>query len=314
MPRRRPPRTPQEPPVETSLQAVLRALASPCSRRNYLVDWERFETWLREQGANVLGVKPRTVGTYLAHLREENYARTTIARNLSVLREVYAGFVLDELVPANPARDVKSPRFEHSPNTPWLDEEGLEKLLRDLPKSTWREARDRLCVLLILGLGWRRAEVARLRVEDLKERTGRGGAAWTVTGVVKGGKTLTVGVPPWLSEEIAAWKERSGIASGPLLPRSEENPKAMSGGMCYLIVCGVAERAGFAPGQVSPHGLRRSKITYEQEHGVSLKASQLAVGHSSRAITERYDRARDATQNAPGEVLAGLVRGGKTNS
>jgi len=53
----------------------------------------------------------------------------------------------------------------------------------------------------------------------------------------------------------------------------------------------------------TPHAYRRTNITLGGERGVSLKMRQLAVGHGSSAVTERYDHARKAATNAPGTSL-----------
>jgi len=60
--------------------------------------------------------------------------------------------------------------------------------------------------------------------------------------------------------------------------------------------------------KINPHGLRRTNITLAGERGVSARVRQLAVGHTSLMTTERYDMARDASRNAPGQVFEDLVK------
>jgi len=79
----------------------------------------------------------------------------------------------------------------------------------------------------------------------------------------------------------------------------------VSGDMVYTIVRDAAERVEL---KAPPHAFRRANITLGGERGVSLKARQLAVGHSSQATTERYDKARDAAKNAPGQVFADMLK------
>ena len=282
-------------PVAISLAGVLDQLASPESRRAYENDWARYASWLEQQGVPVLEARARHVVAHLAGLREQGKAKSTAGRALSVIREVYGALVRDEHIEVNPAREVKNPKQSSEPRTPWLTEDELAKLLA-APATTWEERRDRLCVLLLLGLGWRRAEVARMRVEDFRDGT--------VTGVVKGGKRLTVGVPEWLQVEIATWCAHAGVDKGPLLPRAPLKPEAVSGGMVYKMVAAVAARAGVT---INPHGLRRTTITLAGALGATLKERQLMVGHTSQSTTERYDRARDAAGNAPGRVFASMV-------
>lgn len=285
-------------PVADALSSVLDGLPSAASRRAYTADWARYARWLSDQHVGVLAAETRDIAAHVAALRDAGLKKTTTGRALSVLREVYGALVRDRMIASNPARDIKNPRTDHAPKTPWIDEDAVRQLFAP-PAETWRQKRDRLCLLLLLGLGWRRSEIARIRIEDF--------AGATVSGVVKSSKALTVGVPAWLADEIAAWRDHAGIDSGPLLPRIKGGTRPITDTGVYAIVRREARRAGFADGRVTPHGLRRTKITIEGERGVSLKARQLAVGHSSSATTERYDRARDAAAGAPGQVLADLV-------
>lgn len=274
-------------------------LASEGSRRVYAAVWRRYTKWLRAQGIELLDARPRHIHAHLTYLRDQEMAKSTIGHALSVIREVYGALVREECLTVNPAREVKSPKLSSDPKAPWLSEEEVRVLLA-LPAQTWAERRDRVCVCLLLGLGWRRVEVARLRVEDFE----RAGDGWCVTGTVKGGKKLTAGVPEWVMKELHEWLDAEKIRSGPILPRGPEDARAVSGDQIYDFVVRSGARADLT---VTPHALRRTNITLSGLRGVSLRARQLAVGHSSGATTERYDRARDASLNAPGQVLADLI-------
>jgi integrase/recombinase XerD len=167
-----------------------------------------------------------------------------------------------------------------------------------VPASSWTERRDRLIVRMTFGLGWRRAEVARARFEDIDGDS--------ITAIVKGSKRLTVGLPDWLAEDIFEWRQFAGIDSGPLFPRRTDDPRPITGAIVYRIVKQMCSRAGIAV--IPPHGLRRTNITLGGKRGLTLKERQLSVGHSSSATTERYDRARDARANKTGNVFADLVK------
>jgi site-specific recombinase XerD len=274
---------------------VLRNLNSPASKRSYKHDWSRFLVWLELEGVKVTEVKPRHIEDHLAALQAKGCERSTCGRALSVVREAFGALVRAEIVAVNPAREVKNPKFDSSPSTPCLNEEQAGAIMQ-LPRGTWRERRDGIVVAILFGIGWRRAEVAAMRVDSFKDGK--------VSGIVKGGKRLTVGVPDWLMEQIEEWVRYSGVEDA-LLPRSPDDLEAMTADMVYQAVKRQAGRAGVS---ISPHGLRRTFITLLGEDGVSLKDRQLAVGHSSQATTERYDRARDAASKAPGNRLARLAK------
>jgi len=282
--------------VQLSFEGLLEQLASPLSKRAYAADWARYTAWLETEKVAVIDVKPRHVVAHIGHLRAKGYSKATIGRALSVIREVYAALVRDEIIETNPAREVKNIKMGAEPRAPVLSEEQMTKLL-NLPRSNWTEERAHVCMCLLFGLGWRRSEIAALKLEDFRDGT--------VTGVIKGSKPLTVGVPEWVQEAIDDWCALAGITEGALLPRSETNHEAVSGDMVYTIVRDAAERVEL---KAPPHAFRRANITLGGERGVSLKARQLAVGHSSQATTERYDKARDAAKNAPGQVFADMLK------
>lgn len=286
-------------PIKASLNRLLKNLGSDKSRRAYEDDWARYTAWLGTQNLSVTEVKPRHIEDHITWLQEEGNKRTTCGRALSVVRSVYGILVRDELMDANPAREVKNPKFDSALKTPWLSEEQVKQLL-SFPLDTWQDRRDHLALRLLFGLGWRRSEVARMKVADY--------ANGTVTGIVKGNKTLTVGVPAWLLQAIVEWCEYAGIKSGPLLPRYEDDPREISDDMLYKIVKNSARRVGLPKEIVTPHALRRTNITLGGKRGISLKERQMAVGHNSQNTTERYDRARDAAKNAPGQIFEDLVK------
>lgn len=285
--------------IQAAIDAVLNELQSEESRRVYKDGWTRYRKWLFNQDVAVLEARPRHIGGYIAHLRDEGNAKSTRSRVLSIIREIYGALVREELIASNPAREVKNPKTESAPSTPSLTADEVQSLLAAMPTEDWKDKRNRLCVCLLFGLGLRRAEVSRMCKEDF--RTG------AVTCIIKGNKRLTVGVPEWLENEVFRWCMFAGIEDGPILPRSRKNAKAISGGMVYKIVAQAGNEVGL---KVSPHALRRTNITILGERGVSLKERQLAVGHASSSTTERYDRARDAAKNAPGQLLEDLVNGG----
>lgn len=295
---------PEVNPIETTVAGLLAQLPSEDSRRAYRSDWARYTAWLASEGVEVPSARPRHVAAHVAALQAQGKAKSTISRALSVIREIYGGLVRDELIDTNPAREVKNPKMDATPKTPWLHEAAMVQLL-NLPAKTWRERRDRLCVQLLFGLGWRRSEVARLKIEDF------GPAFVTVSGKLKGNKPLTVGVPEWLQTGIVEWCGFANINKGPILPRSNTNPSAISGDIIYQIMMSATAQAGVE--QVSPHAIRRTNITLGGERGVDLKSRQLAVGHSSQATTERYDRARETSKNAPGQIFADMIKSKKEN-
>lgn len=283
--------------VNAAVKSVLDELGSPGAKRAYDTDWNRFNEWLAGQRVDPLEVTPKIVKAHLLWMREERrLSRGTVRKALTVIREMYRALVADEVLEVNPAREVKAPKAYGSLKTPVLTDEQAHTLFDAQPSGTWKERRNLLVLKTLLGLGWRRAEVARMRGEDFDGKA--------VSAVVKGGKTISVAVPGWLHAELTEWR---GDSSGPVFPRAPGGAREISGNIVYDIVDKARKRVGWSRGVVTPHAMRRTFITLSGQRGVSLKARQLSVGHSSSSTTERYDWARDARAVAVGDVLADIA-------
>ncbi len=289
----------QENPVDVALHEVLTNLGSPGARRAYECDWNRFSEWIAGRPIDALEVTPKVVQSYCVWMRDERkLSRSTVGKSITVIREVYRAMVNAEVIEVNPARETKPPKMDHTLRTPVLNEEQVRKLLGSQPQGTWKERRNLLVLKTLFGLGWRRAEVARMKGADLDGEV--------VSAVVKGGKTITVAMPAWLRAEVKDWTQG---APGVVFPRSPGNSREITGNIIYDIVDKARKRAGLPRGSVTPHAMRRTYITLAGMKGVPLRARQLSVGHTSASTTERYDHARDARALAVGDVFADIAAG-----
>lgn len=289
--------------IRKAVASEIANLGSEESRRSYEHVWRYFRAWLVEQQVGVLAVRPRHIQAYVAKLRDDGKARGTVGRALSVICSMYRALVREELMLANPAREIKRPKIDSLPKAPWIaNPADIEKLL-NVPAANWVERRDRTIVRTTFGLGWRRAEIARVAVEDID------GDIITAP-KIKGGKKLVVGLPDWLAEDIFEWRQFAGINGGFLFLRNEhahKDRRPINGAVVYRVVRQMCAKAGIEV--VPPHALRRTCITHAGLRGVALKDRQLSVGHSSSTITEGYDRARDASSTKVGNAFADLVHG-----
>ena len=291
-----------EEPAAVAIAAVFEdflsnGLGSAHSARAYRQDWGRFVSWCSAEGLGLLAVTPRDVARYLRSLEDAGSAKATQARALTVIRSVFGALVVEGLRPANPARDVKLKRAAGAKRAPYLEESELAAML-SFHGPSWRDRRDRLCVQLLAGTGWRRAEVARMRCEDFK--------AGVVTGIVKGGKEARATVSLWLLAEVEAWKEHVGIRLGPLLYRGEHDHAPISGAIVYNIVRRVGAEVGVSATSAVPHALRRTLATLSERHGVPIADIQQGLAHERMATTEGYLKGMRVLKRSPSEWMADL--------
>ena len=280
--------------LAAALADLLGGIESRDSRAGYERDWRGYAGWLADGGLDPLVARTYHVQTYLLGLRERGLARATRSRALSVIRSVYAALVRADLLALNPALDARVGRVDRSPKTPWLTEDDIQKVLA-VPPGTGGK-RDWLIVRVLVGMGWRASEVARLHSSQFT-KTPDGRPAVRVA--VKGGRQGVVSIPGWLWADLRA----SVTLGGPLFPRVPGGSAQVGRGHVWSVVKRSALAAGLDPSVVTPHSFRRSFVTIALARGVPLAEVQAAVVHANAATTMLYDKALRGLGAAPGEGL-----------
>lgn len=227
--------------------------------------------------------------TYLAGLRAEGLAATTISRRISAARGFYAHQVLLGMRTDNPAADLEPPkRRPKLPRT--LSPREAERLIEAAAGTTPRSLRDAALVELLYGAGLRVSEAVGL------ERAGVDLDQRLVRVVGKGNKERIVPIGHAAAEAV-----RRYLAKGrPYLDRryrpelflnAKGGPLTRAG--AFLILRRLAEKAGLEPGRVHPHLLRHSFATHLLEGGADLRSVQEMLGHADLSTTEVYTHVTD---------------------
>ena len=226
---------------------------------------------------------------WLAGMRAEGLAPSTLARRVSAVRAYFRHLNLIGTRADNPAAAIQLPRRgRRLPRA--LSPAETERLIDAATGSSPRTLRDRALVELLYGAGLRVSEAVGLEKNaiDLDERIVR------VLG--KGGKERLVplGRP-------AAEAARRYLALGrPHLDRrfrpdlflnARGGPLTRAG--AFLILRRLAEKAGLEPERVHPHLLRHSFATHLLEGGADLRSVQEMLGHADLGTTELYTHVSD---------------------
>lgn len=145
--------------------------------------------------------------------------------------------------------------------------------------------RERVIAVLMLQLGLRRGEVARLRVEDvdLTNRIAR------IDG--KGGHERVLPIPEQAAFELRRWLASQRITSGPVVRSRRDPDKGVRPETVGELLVAAMYRAGVKScgwDRVSGHSLRHSSIADMLRHGAHVRDVQQVAGHVSIATTERY--------------------------
>ena len=253
--------------------------ASAHTLRSYAADLAELQAFLR--GARVPGLAAadaRVLRGYLAWLHGRGLAKSSIARKLASVRSCYRFLARRELVAANPARQLASPRLPR--RLPSVLPKDESKDLLDAPsEDTLAGRRDRALLELLYASGVRVAECCGLDLEDLDRRHG------TVRVMGKGRKERVVPVGEIALEALDAYLDRRGGGNGPLFRNARGT--RLSTRSVHSIVRQRARAAGLAR-RVTPHTLRHTFATHLLGEGADLRFIQELLGHSRLSTTQRY--------------------------
>jgi integrase/recombinase XerD len=274
-----------DPEVDRFL-AVASARLAPRTVEAYGRDLQSLAAWL--------GRAPSSATTdelegYLAQLRADGRAATTIARRAAALRTFFRHLVLVGVREENPAAELASPRrARRLPRT--LSPGEAERLVEAAKGTTPRVLRDRALVELLYGAGLRVGEAVGLEREavDLEDRL--------VRAVGKGDKERVVPIGRQAVDALRRYLSRGR----PFLDRrhrpelflnAQGGPLTRAG--AFLILRRLAIAAGLDPTRVHPHLLRHSFATHLLEGGADLRSVQEMLGHADLATTELYTHVSD---------------------
>src|ERR1700693_4545077 len=261
--------------------AVAAARLAPRTVESYRRDLDALAGWLKRSPASATR---EDLERYLADLRAEGLAATTIARRVASVRALFRHELLLGSRGDNPAAEIGLPRrVRRLPRT--LSPGEAERLVDAAAGTTPRALRDRALVELLYGAGLRVSEAVGLERGgvDLDERL--------VRTVGKGGKERVVPIGRSAVDALRRYLSRGR----PFLDRRHRQElflNAQGGGLtragAFLILRKLAEKAGLEPGRVHPHLLRHSFATHLLEGGADLRSVQEMLGHADLATTELY--------------------------
>jgi integrase len=211
----------------------------------------------------------------------------------STLRVFFDWCLDEELIPADPARKLRSPRSKDADSTRRaFDREFIRQLV-----SGQQQRRDRLAIELVYTLALRRVELSRIRVRDFDF------ANLVVTIYGKGGTVLPQHIPARLAGEIEMYlreidakpdwyfmSPQKQIRTGryplyryELRTTDPTKPYSLDGITCWFQRCRQA--AGLEEEAPVPHELRHSGGTHFHQAGGDLVKTQHYMRHKNISTT-----------------------------
>lgn len=243
---------------------------------------------VRMGGSTLADVDLAVLRSWLARLRSQGAARTTLARRAAAARAFTAWCVRTGRAIADAGARLASPKA-HRPLPPVLKQQDatdlLDSMAEDADAGDPASLRDRAILELLYATGIRVGELTALNTESVDDTRG------TVRVLGKGGKERIVPYGDPAGRALRAWvdvgrpalvREHSGRALFVGLRGGRLDPRAAR--------AVVHHRLRAVPGapDVGPHGLRHSAATHLLEGGADLRSVQELLGHATLATTQIY--------------------------
>ncbi len=281
--------------ISTFLEAQAAELgAATNTQLAYGRDLKDFAEWLERRGHDFAGADRDRIEGYLVDCDAQGLAKSTRARRLSAIKQLYR-FAFDEgWRDDNPAIQIKGPgRDQRLPKT--LDVPEVDRLL-EAARVTGRTETDRArntCLMeLLYATGMRVSELVALPVAATR------GDPRMLLVLGKGGKERMVPLSPPSREALAAWltlrdaEEDARRAKGAAVSKYLFPSHGASGHLTrhrfYLLIKELAVAGGVSPAKVTPHTLRHAFATHLLEGGADLRALQTLLGHADISTTQIY--------------------------
>jgi tyrosine recombinase XerC len=253
----------------------------------YASDLEQFVEWAgRSHVSDLTSVDRRFLRLFIAYLSQRGYARRSIARKRSVLRSLLRWAAARDVIPSNPADDLRAPKLD-KPLPRVMKAADATRLCELPPPDDATGIRDRAIIELLYGSGLRVSELCGLDVDDIDATRN------TLVVMGKGRKERQIpmtapaaaAVRTYLSEarssflagqahedRHAAFLNKRGGRIGPRSVRALLKKYVVGGGLAPL----------------SPHGLRHSFATHLLDNGADLRSVQELLGHANLSTTQIY--------------------------
>ncbi|MBL3565365.1 tyrosine recombinase [Rhodovulum sulfidophilum] len=259
-------------------------------------DLKDFAGFLDRRGGRFETADEAVITAYLVACEAEGLARTTRARRLSAIKQLYRFAYEEGWRPDNPALQIRGPgRARRLPMT--LSHDEVERLIAAAGQSP-RDATRNGCLMQVLyATGMRVSELVTLPVAaargDPRMLLVRG----------KGGKERMVPLTPGAREALTAWLAERDVAEAAAEARGLPASRYLFPGRgrdghltrhrFYVLIKEFALAGELDPARVTPHTLRHAFATHLLAGGADLRAIQTLLGHADVATTEIYTHVLD---------------------
>ena len=292
---------PADQPMARWVQVFLEAQAAELDAATntqlaYARDLQDFAGWLSPKRLHFSDASRDHVESYLIDCEAEGLAKSTRARRLSAIKQLYRFAFEEGWRDDNPAIQIKGPgREQRLPKT--LSVEEVDHLL-DAARNTPREALRNACLMeLLYATGMRVTELV-----SLPASAARGDPRMLLVRG-KGDKERLVPLSPPARDALSAYlvardaaedaARKAGKPASKFLFPSRGKSGHLTRHRFFGLIKEFAVAGGVSPAKVTPHTLRHAFATHLLAGGADLRSIQTMLGHADVATTEIYTHVLD---------------------
>jgi len=273
--------------VTKYLAELERTGASKHTLRSYSSDLEQFASYFEPPGekAPEMGALDVTLlREWMGGLYDQRLTTVTVRRKLAAVRALYKFLQQEGIVPANPAKRMRTPKVKQRlPDV--MSEEKTNRLIDTVEERELIEKpshdRDLAFLELLYGCGIRVSELVGINLEDIDLRTGwlRVRGKGNKEREVPVGERALVAVKRYLAERTAAPGERALFLNSRGGRLSDRQVRRLV--KLYAVVA-------IGDSSVHPHSFRHAYATHLLTDGADLRAIQELLGHARLSTTQKY--------------------------
>lgn len=252
------------------------------TRASYLNDLCVYTEFLKNKGLeDVKDIRSDDIKEFLK-VRYENEKTTTIAHNLTVIKNFHAYLLRQNITKEDVAQFVERPKLRKAlPKT--LSIEDIDVLL-NIELKTVFDYRNKAMLELMYGTGLRVSEIVSLTINDIDMTN------CIIRIMGKGNKEREVPLGEYSIHYLKLYLEHRGsMLKGKYCDKLflNNHGQGMTRQGFFKILKQLLKEKGLNP-EVSPHTLRHSFATHLLNRGADLRSIQEMLGHSDIATTKIY--------------------------
>lgn len=225
-------------------------------------------------------VDPPTLLSFLSHLKEKNYAASSICRMLVAIKVFFRFLKKEGEISVDLGRYFETPKiWQLVPEV--LTQEEVEALLAQPKPDSFLGARDKAILELLYATGIRVSELCQLRIQDLNDTFIKVKGKGKKERLVPVGKQAIAAVDAYLLH----YRQEAKEENAPLFLSIRGKP------LHRIVVwerIKIYAKSAKISKSISPHTLRHSFATHLLENGADLRLIQDMLGHEDIGTTDRY--------------------------